>query len=251
MQTANAELMRSARESLRGKWGLAIAVGLVFMIVTGIVGNIDKRVGPLLNLLVAGPLAGGLAMFYLSIARGTEAKFEQLFDGFKVYATYLVAYLLILVYVFLWALLLIVPGIIAAISYSMTYFIIADEPTIAASDALKRSKEMMRGNKWKFFRLQLRFLGWALLAILSLGIGFLWLLPYIQTSVAKFYDDLKNGSGQGWVSDGDRKEADDSKPEAVESKSEDVPTGPFAAETPSSFASEETPESSGDGKENE
>ncbi|GHT57847.1 hypothetical protein FACS18945_2990 [Bacteroidia bacterium] len=90
-----------------------------------------------------------------------------------------------------WSLLLIIPGIIAAISYSMTFYIIADDPAISAMDAINKSKKMMYGYKMKYFCLSLRFLGWALLCILTLGIGFLWLMPYIQVTFAKFYDDLK------------------------------------------------------------
>lgn len=193
MQTANAELMRSARESLKGKWGLAIAVSVTYCVLVAILQNI-KNIGPIVSLLVSGPFAGGLAIFYLAIARGTEAKFEQLFDGFKLYATYLVAYLLMIIFIFLWSLLLIIPGIVAAISYSMIFFIIADNPSITASDALKRSKAMMNGNKGKYFGLMLRYLGWALLSILTAGIGIIWLVPYMQTAAAKFYDDIKGGN---------------------------------------------------------
>lgn len=190
MQTANAELMRAARESLRGRWGTAIGAVAVYLVIIISLQNI-KDIGPIVSLLVSGPLVGGLAIFFLTMSRGGEAKFEQLFGGFRSYPTYLVAYLLILVFVLLWSILLIVPGIIAAISYSMTYYIIADNPTISASDALRRSREMMNGNKGKYFSLMLRFIGWAILSVLSCGIGFLWLLPYIQVSTAKFYDDIK------------------------------------------------------------
>ncbi|NTW14577.1 MAG: DUF975 family protein [Candidatus Moranbacteria bacterium] len=192
MQTANAELMRAGKESLKGKWGLAIAVSITYCVLIGALQNV-KNVGPIVSLLISGPLAGGLAIFYLSVARGTEAKFEQLFDGFKSYATYLLAYILMVVFIMLWALLLIIPGIIAAFSYAMTYYVIADNPTISAFDALKKSKAIMVGNKGKYFGLILRFFGWALLAILTAGIGFIWLIPYMQATTAKFYEDIKGG----------------------------------------------------------
>lgn len=194
MRTENAKLMLAARESLKDRWGLAVGVVATYLIVSGLLQSI-KDIGPLASLLVAGPFVGGLAVFFLTISRDGEAKFEQLFDGFRSYSTYLVASLLRLVYIFLWTLLLVVPGIIAAISYSMTYYVIADDKTVSASDALKRSKELMNGNKGKYFFLMLRFIGWAILSVLSCGIGFLWLLPYIQVSMAKFYDDIK-GSRQ-------------------------------------------------------
>ena len=133
----------------------------------------------------------GLAVFALSLARNQEARLEQIFLGFSNFGTAVGAYLLMVVLIILWMLLLIIPGIIAAISYSMTFFIIADDDSIGAMAAIDKSKLMMDGYKWKYFRLGLRFLGWALLCILTLGIGFLWLVPYMQVTMAKFYDDVK------------------------------------------------------------
>ena len=96
------------------------------------------------------------------------------------------------VFILLWMLLLIIPGIIAALAYSQTFYILAEDESIGAMDALKKSKEMMNGYKWKYFCLSLRFLGWVLLCILTLGIGFLWLAPYVEVSYAHFYEELKN-----------------------------------------------------------
>ena len=98
-----------------------------------------------------------------------------------------------LLYVLLWTLLLIIPGIIAALGYSMTYYILADDPLLKPQDALKKSKTMMNGHKTKLFYLCLRFFLLALLCILTLGIGFFWLIPYVHVTMAKFYDDI-NGS---------------------------------------------------------
>jgi uncharacterized membrane protein len=89
-------------------------------------------------------------------------------------------------------LLLIIPGLIAAYSYSMTFYILADNKSMGALEAIKKSKEMMNGNKWKLFRLSFRFFWWMLLSIVTLGIGLLWLIPYMSVSFATFYDDIKN-----------------------------------------------------------
>jgi uncharacterized membrane protein len=102
-----------------------------------------------------------------------------------------VAYLLVVLYIILWTLLLIVPGIIAALSYSMTFYILADEPAIKAEDALRKSKAMMDGYKLKLFYLCLWFFLLALLCVLTLGIGFLWFIPFVNVTMAKFYDDIK------------------------------------------------------------
>ena len=190
MVKENKELMAEARESLSGNWGLAIATFLVYGIIISIF-QVIPTVGSVLALFIAGPVLVGVSMFSLSLSRGESARLEQIFEGFKNYGTVLGAYLLMVLFIFLWMLLLIIPGIIAAIAYSQTFYILAEDDTIGSMDALKKSKEMMDGYKWKYFCLGLRFIGWALLCILTLGIGFLWLSPYIQISYAKFYEDIK------------------------------------------------------------
>ncbi len=199
MATENADLMKNARTSLEGKWGLAIATFFVYMvIISAAQALVDfEAVTSLATLVIAGPFAVGAAIFSLNISRGGEAKLEQIFDGFKNFATALVAYLLMFLFVFLWALLFIIPGVIAALSYAMTFFIIADDPQIRPRAALDKSKAMMDGYKAKLFRMYLRFFGWSLLCLLTFGIGFLFLFPYMYVSLAKFYDDVKADSAGG------------------------------------------------------
>ncbi len=189
--TPNLELMRMARTSLSGKWGAAINIFLLYIVIA-----IIAQAIPLGMLVVSGPFALGLAKVALAFSRGDEPKVELLFSGFENFVNAFLAYLLTTIFTVLWMLLLIVPGIIAAMSYSMTFFIIAEDPNISASDAIKQSQKMMDGYKMKYFRLCLRFMGWALLCILTLGIGFLWLIPYMQVTSAKFYEDIKINSQQ-------------------------------------------------------
>ncbi len=184
--THNRDLMRMARESLHTRWGFAIAVTLLCNVIIAAASSV-----PFASLIIGGPMSVGLCLVFLSFARRTEADIGQLFQGFNCFGTALAAYLLMSLFIFLWLLLLIIPGIIAAYAYGMTFFIIADDPSVGALDAIGRSKDMMHGNKLKMFCLSWRFFGWALLCILTLGIGFLWLIPYIQTSIAHFYDDVK------------------------------------------------------------
>ena len=191
MNTRNSILMKQARESLSGKWGLAIGTMFVYALITMAVQSIPKA-GGLLGILITGPLNLGLIIFSLSISRNQNPRFEQIFEGFRRYGTALATQVLIMVFTILWMLLLIIPGIIAGLSYSMAFYILADNTSVGAREAIKMSKKMMMGYKWKLFRLTLRFLGWVILCIFTLGIGLLWLIPYIQVSTAKFYEDIKN-----------------------------------------------------------
>ena len=182
----NVILMRMAKESLRDKWGLAVGTFFVYALILG-----GGSLSGIATLIIGGPMTLGLAFFSLAIARNQEARLEQLFKGFNNFGTSLGAYLLMIIFVLLWTILLIIPGIIAAISYAMTFFIIADNPSIGSMEAIDKSKKMMYGYKWKFFCLILRFLGWAILCLFTLGLGFFILKPYMEISFAKFYDDIK------------------------------------------------------------
>ena len=190
----NSELRNSAKILLRGNWGEAILVTFVYFIIIGALSTMQNRnnILSIVTLVVEGPLLLGLTIFFLKLSREQDARFENLFDGFKMFIKAAGTYLLMILYIFLWSLLLIVPGIIAAMSYSMSFFILADNPDIRVQEALSLSKEMMYGYKMKYFLMQLGFFGLALLCILTLGIGFLWLLPFMQVTNSKFYDDIKD-----------------------------------------------------------
>ncbi len=101
------------------------------------------------------------------------------------------AYFLMEIKVFLWFLLFIIPGIIKAFAYALTPFLLVDCPELSALQCIKLSNQMMKGHKFDLFYLYLSFIGWILLSILTLGIGLLWLVPYMQTSTASFYLDVK------------------------------------------------------------
>lgn len=183
MATSNKVLMDNARKSLSGKWDVAVVTFFVFMLI-GALGNE-------VSLIIGGAMQLGITIFSLNLARGKKVEFAQLFDGFRNFVNSLVAYLWSMLFIILWALLLIIPGIIAAIAYSQTFFIMADDKKIGGREAVAKSKQMMLGQKGKYFTLCLRFTGWFVLSLLTLGIGFLWLMPYISVTLANFYDDIK------------------------------------------------------------
>ena len=194
-KTENKTLMLQARESLKGMWGLAVGVTIVYILIAMIAGSIP-RIGFLISLIITGPLVLGYAIFILAVSRKQNPAFAQLFDGFKRFVLALQTYILQAVFILLWTLLLIIPGIIAALSYSMAFFLLVDNENIKPMEAINKSKELMKGNKGKLFCLGLRFLGWIILGIVTLGIGFLWILPYMAVSVAKFYDDILKPAGE-------------------------------------------------------
>lgn len=186
----NSELRLTARNQLKGQWGITILICVVFIIITGIP-NAIKYAGPVISIILTGPITLGIISCFIKLVRKERFKFENLFDGFKNFASSFILQILITLFVFLWSLLLVIPGIIAGYRYSMSFYILYDNPKIGAMEALNLSKEIMLGNKWRLFCLHFSFIGWTLLSILTVGIGFLWLIPYINTSIANFYESVK------------------------------------------------------------
>lgn len=184
----NSKLRSDAREQLSGAWGGPILACLLYSIITGSTGG----TGGILTLIIGGPLELGLAGYFLLAKRKQSPQMEDLFKGFRNFERALVLYIVRTVFVLLWSLLFIIPGIIAALRYSMATYILYDNPELSGMEALNKSREIMEGRKGKLFGLYFSFIGWAILCIFTLGIGYLWLFPYIKASEANFYEDLKN-----------------------------------------------------------
>lgn len=191
--TPNRDLMAQAREDLRGRWGLAMGGAVVYYLCTVLIASVPKA-GGVISLLVSGPFGLGAAIFFLALARRQEASVSFVFRGFDRFSTCLATHLLMCLFILLWALLLIVPGIMAALRYSQVYYLLAADPELGARAAIDRSKAMMSGHKWKLFCLVLRFVGWFILGIISLGIGFLWIGPYLGVAFARFHEDLRSAA---------------------------------------------------------
>ncbi len=133
----------------------------------------------------------GYARFNLDMVdRQKEPEINTMFSYFKYWKTLVAANLLRGLIVFLWTLLFIIPGIIAAYGYKMTDYILAEHPELTAGEALERSKQMMEGNRFRLFCLEFSFVGWDFLCLLTLGIGNLWLMPYKQAAAAAFYREV-------------------------------------------------------------
>ncbi len=204
-----------ARERLAGHWGISIGIaalaallgGLIvggsflpeieyetenlelFAQLTGTLG-ISFSVLGLAQFILGGVLQLGYAKFLLKQFDEQECAFNVLFSEFDRFGVGFAQAFLRGLYTVLWSLLFIIPGIIAGYRYAMTPFILAEYPDLSASEAIERSKAMMDGHKGELFFLDLSFIGWALLAALSMNVGNLLLNPYRNAAYAAFYRDL-------------------------------------------------------------
>jgi len=226
--TENRDLMARARSALDGHWGIAMGGMLIFGLIYAVLAGIFV-LGQVVSFVISGPMTLGWTLFFLNLSREKTADIGQLFDGFKQFGNAFVAYLLIMLLVLAWSLpaivvglvvvligvkgaltgnlasmgsmvfliplvfVALIPALMAQFRYALTYYILNDVSGLGPMEAIHRSTQMMVGNKWKLFCLQCRFIGWALLCLLTLGIGLLWLIPYMVTSTACFYDNVKEG----------------------------------------------------------
>lgn len=209
----NQEYKNAALAALNGNWAPVVVATIVMYIVSFVVQLIVQPltaladpeseavmflaifVGTMLvSAFVTVPMNVGyynaLNKLYLD---GDDKVTSNMFKiGFERVLRYAGGMILMTLYVFLWMLLLVVPGIIKAIAYSLTPYILKDYPELSVNQAINLSIKMMKGHKMRYFLLTLSFIGWGLLGILTLGIGYIWLIPYMYTTTAAFYQDVKN-----------------------------------------------------------
>lgn len=225
------EIRRQARAHLQGNWGLSIGVAVVACLLGGLLTGMSflpeisywkqlnfshaedifeyfsesreiiqgvriefkNGIFGLASFLIGGVLQLGYARFLLRQHDGKPTEFNDLFSQFDRFGTGFAQHFLRSLYTLLWSLLLIIPGIIAALSYAMTPFILEEHPELTASEAIRRSKELMCGHKTDLFILELTFIGWSLLCILTLNLGHIALNPYKNAAYAVFYREITKG----------------------------------------------------------
>ena len=193
-----------ALSALENKWGNFVAITFVYGFIIGITQILsgDKDSPAILHLIglvlfiLALPLTWGFQTLFLGAVRGGEATAKDMFEGYnkELFSRVMTTTLLYYVYIFLWCLLLIIPGLIKSYSYAMTPYILKDNPEMKNNAAIEESMRMMDGHKLELFLLDLSFIGWAILSILTCCIGFLWLVPYMNMARVNFYEDLKKAS---------------------------------------------------------
>lgn len=172
---------------LQGRWSQPVIFTLVYIIILSAASGISSFLSWFLL-----PMIYSYTISFLDAKRtGEEYKVEKLFDGYKDFLRILGTLVLQNVYTFLWTLLLIVPGVIKSMSYSQTYYVLKDNPELSFNAAIERSMAMMEGHKMQYFLLQLSFIGWILLSVLTFGILLLWVSPYMNATFAHYYEYVK------------------------------------------------------------
>lgn len=249
MPSSRALLKNTAKETIRDAKPNVILVGAVYLLISIVLSALSSRItganitmakiqqyyehiqngdvdyalrlyenmmpSPGANLIslllgfVSSIIGVGWLIFLLNTLRKSGASFGNLLDGFAFFWRILLLNIVVGLFVFLWSLLLIVPGIIAAYRYRMATYILIDNPDASIMECIRRSKQMMQGHKAELFWLDLSFLGWMLLTAIPY-VGYLvqlWTIPYLDMTYSLFYEslrlaDVQSGSaplpGQSW-----------------------------------------------------
>lgn len=230
----NKVIKSNARDFIRGRlwmfWSVLLVVGIIESLanslpqwifgdrlsnisdlITGNPDNIPKEISTsvfgwyyalnVLIMIVLIPLNIGVAQNVLAWSRGEDVnKWKVLFGGFnsaKIFFKQVGVVVLNTILCALWAILLIVPGIIKGLAYSMYPYVLRDEPDLSVWQTLKKSEAIMKGYKGKLFLMYLSFVGWFILGAFTFGILYIWLTPYVMTSTVKFYDDVRRAYYNG------------------------------------------------------
>ncbi len=193
----------SARAKMTGKWATLALVTFIVSLILGVCtssyttissGNFTTvcftSLGTIAALVLNGPFELSQNKIALNVMRGKDVTIEMTFDGFKNFVNAFLLGLVNSIFIFLWSLLFVIPGIVKELSYSMSFYLLADNPELTQDQAREKSIAMMNGNKWRLFCLRFSFIGWYLLGIITCGILMFWVVPYVKCAEAEFYRDL-------------------------------------------------------------
>ena len=204
------EIKIKSKESLKGKYGDAIAVLIINFLISFVVGiglgfiaieiDLDEKTTSLISnvitIVIMGLFQFGMLSYFLKRSRNENVTYKELFSKTNMFFSFIGLYILVSIVTFLWSLLFIIPGILAVIDYSLVYFIKLDNPNLGLSSVMKKSKELMKGNRDRYFGLCVGLFAYFVLGAFTLGILYIWILPLSCVMMANFYNDLlaKNGS---------------------------------------------------------
>ncbi len=189
------QLKAQAKEQIKGKIGVLFVIFLIIGLISWIASFILSFipiVGPLATSIIITPaFTLSFVRVYLNVAAGTKPSVEDAFCGFDDFWSAFKVNFLIGLFTFLWSLLFVIPGIVKSYSYSMSMYILAENKGKPALECINESKVMTNGHKMDLFVLDLSFIGWILLGLITCGIAFIWVIPYIDTTYANVYNSLK------------------------------------------------------------
>ena len=180
------QLKQMAKDQMRGNLG---ALWVCMILVAAITAaSTVTFVGPI---ILAPMFMLSMARVFLKLTEGTKPGVKDIFSGIDNIFNAVILELLVGLFTFLWSLLLIVPGIIKAVSYSMSFYVLADNPGMTSQEAIKESMRITKGHKLDLVVLSLSFLPWFLLGMVTLGIAYIYVVPYVSTTMANYYKELK------------------------------------------------------------
>ena len=192
---SNLDILSRSWDALSSKWLLAIGLILLHGILNSVIGSVGFGLG---TLALSGALSFGLSRTMVLIYRGHTPQFETYFDGFKHFLPTLVAFLLVSVIVLVGFVLLVIPGIIAAIGLSQTFYVLQDRPELGAEGAIRESWRLTwtNGNMLKVFFMSILSALVALGGLLALGVGLLFAIPLVSVMAGGLYEELRLADGQ-------------------------------------------------------
>lgn len=186
------EMKTLAKQQIKGKIGVLFLIALIISLVSGIC-SVVPVVGSIASLVITPALTLSTFLVYYKLSKDSafQPSAGDSFGGFKYFTKAFCVYWAQAIFTFLWTLLFYIPGLIKGIAYSQAMYILIDNPEISGREAIKKSSEMMNGHKMDYFVLQLSFIGWIILGFFTLGILYIWLVPYMNATNANFYQSIK------------------------------------------------------------
>ncbi|MEE0877952.1 MAG: DUF975 family protein [Treponemataceae bacterium] len=215
------EFKHQAKKRLRNSWTIPVLITLIFYVIFFMINkdafefsmpdfsNIQNfaysysyNVSPsdenatislltsLVNIIIYGIFGIAFAKFYLDMTQKDKMQFQDFLNNLSMFTRGILGQLWMTLWIFLWSLLFFIPGIVKTFAYSQMHYILAEYPEVSVTEAMKISMKITKGYKWDIFVMYLSFLGWMILSMLSCGIGFLWLIPYMNLSSANAYKFL-------------------------------------------------------------
>ena len=189
-----AELKAAAKQQISGKIGILFVITLIIAVISGLAGfllNLIRGGGIVAAVIITPAFTLSLIRVYLNLLGGVQPKAADAFSGFDDFWSAFKVTFLVGLFTYLWSLLLVIPGIVKALSYSMAPYILAENKGKAALECINESKAMTNGHKMELFVLALSFIGWGLLVGITFGIAAIWVMPYAQATMANAYKWLK------------------------------------------------------------